>query len=81
MSNIGTARVCPKCGNTYIVGVEYAYGSPERYDGISEYYCPLPEGAAALGGDEYKGCGYREGRWSGKELKPGEVEKRYGGKH
>lgn len=46
--------------------VEYNYSSPERYDGISEIDC--------------KDCGVRIGRWSGKELAKGEIEKRYGGK-
>jgi hypothetical protein len=35
------------------------------YDGISEWNCP--------------GCGYREGRWTGRELQEGETEPRYGG--
>lgn len=56
---------CPKCGSHEIGGVEYAYHHPERYDGISEWYCLK--------------CTYREGRWSGKELAEGEAEKRYGG--
>ena len=57
---------CKKCGSKNIVMVEYAYGSPERYDGVSEIDC--------------KDCGARFGRWSGKELADGEVEKRFGGK-
>lgn len=60
---------CPKCGHI-MVAVEYWYGSPERYDGISEYMCPKePDG---------KGCGYRVGRWTGKELPDGYIESRYG---
>jgi hypothetical protein len=47
-----------------MIGVEYAYGSPNRYDGVSEWLCPK--------------CHYREGRWSGKELKGDEEEPRYG---
>lgn len=27
---------CPSCGSDKIVMVEYAYGSPERYDGVTE---------------------------------------------
>lgn len=57
---------CKKCGSGNIVGVEYAHGLPERYDGISEIRC--------------NDCGVRIGRWSGKELAEGEAEKRYGGK-
>ncbi|EKE19660.1 MAG: hypothetical protein ACD_8C00124G0009 [uncultured bacterium] len=56
---------CSKCGSKNIGGVEYNYTSPERYDGISEWVC--------------LDCGFRVGRWSGKELKDGEIEKRYGG--
>lgn len=63
-------KSCPKCKKRkHIVGVEYGYGSPERYDGISEWVCMKPAG-----------CGYRQGRWSGKELKGNDVEKRFGGK-
>jgi len=47
------------------IGAEYAYGSPERYDGISEYQCPE--------------CGRREGRWTGNVLQDGEAEPRFGG--
>ncbi len=50
---------CPKCGSTNIIGVEYAYDSPYYYDGVSEWQCE---------------CGYREGRFSGRELKDGEYE-------
>lgn len=49
-----------------LIGVEYAYGHPQRYDGISEWLCP--------------DCGYREGRWSGKALAEGESELRFGGR-
>ena len=59
-------KVCRKCGSEKIVMVEYAYGSPERYDGISEIEC--------------RDCGARFGRWSGKELAKDEIEKRFGGK-
>lgn len=57
-------KKCPKCESTNIIACEYWYGSPERYDGISEYQC--------------KDCHYRQGRWTGQELKDGEVESRYG---
>ncbi len=57
---------CKKCGSGNIILVEYAPGSPERYDGISEIKC--------------NDCGVRIGRWSGKELADGEIEKRYGGR-
>ena len=61
---------CPRCGNMEIISIEYAYGSQERYDGISEYLCPKPPHG--------QGCGYRQGRWTGKELHDGEIESRYG---
>ena len=57
---------CKKCGSENIVMVEYPYDSPEHYDGISEIMC--------------MDCHARFGRWSGKELAEGEIEKRYGGK-
>lgn len=57
---------CKKCGSKNIVMIEYAPGSPERYDGVSEIDC--------------KDCGARFGRWSGKELAKGEIEKRWGKK-
>lgn len=50
---------CPKCGAP-MVGVEYAYNNPARYDGISEWFC--------------KGDNLRIGRWSKRELANGEVE-------
>jgi len=58
-------RKCKKCGSENIIGVEYWYDHPERYDGVSEWQC-------------YH-CGVRYGRWTGKELAEGESEKRYGG--
>ena len=57
---------CKKCGSENIVMVEYPHDSPEYYDGISEIMC--------------MDCHARFGRWSGKELAAGEIEKRYGGK-
>jgi Zn ribbon nucleic-acid-binding protein len=60
-----TGDACPKCGRTDAhIMVEYGYDSPERYDGISEVTC--------------QACGYREGRWTGKELKEGYIEPRFG---
>lgn len=56
---------CLAC-NVQFVGVEYGHDSPEHYDGISEYMCPK--------------CEKRIGRWSGKTLKEGELEPRYGEK-
>ena len=58
-------KTCSKCGGD-VVMIEYSWDSPERYDGISEYEC--------LDGN----CAQREGRWSGKILQDGEIEKRYG---
>jgi len=56
---------CPSCNNQSkysIIGVEYCYGHPERYDGVSEWRCGQ--------------CHTRWGRWSGKILKDGEAERR-----
>ena len=61
-----SSMACPKCGSHNVIGLEYSYDMKEHYDGISEWTC----------GD----CKYREGRWTGKELKDNEVEKRFGGK-
>lgn len=70
---------CPACGldGDRLIGVEYAYGHPERYDGVSEWMCP--------------DCGTRVGRWSGRVLLSGDFERRFdrradaqasaGGKH
>ena len=55
---------CPDCGGEW-TGLEYAYGSVNRYDGVSEEWCRL-------------GCGLRLGRWTGKRLAPGEEEPRFG---
>lgn len=84
--SLATADTCPKCEGTLlgnpipeadrhyyaagathfrlVIGVEYEYGEPEHYDGVSEWRCPH--------------CGYREGRWSGRELAEGDVERRFG---
>ena len=47
-----------------MIAVEYGYPDPYRYDGASEWRCQV--------------CGYREGRWTGKELKGKEQEPPYG---
>jgi hypothetical protein len=47
-----------------IIGVEYAHGSENRYDGVSEWICPE--------------CGRREGRWTGRVLRDGESEPPHG---
>lgn len=62
----GADLIYERGGTTYsrVIGVEYPYGSPERYDGVSEWQCP--------------DCGRREGRWTGKVLEDGEIEKRFG---
>lgn len=57
-------ETCPKCQSKNIMGIEYFYSEPEDYDGISEYDC--------------RDCGYREGRWTHKELKEGFIEPKYG---
>lgn len=51
------------CG-VAMIGVQYAL-TPEDYDGVSEWVCET--------------CGYRQGRWSGRALAEGEIERRYGG--
>jgi len=51
---------------TRLISIEYGYGSPERYDGISELKCP--------------DCGTRIGRWTGNVLRDGELEPRFGGR-
>lgn len=53
---------CPDC-KAQMVAVQYCM-TPEDYDGISEYACDP--------------CGVRIGRWTGKRLKDGELEPRYG---
>lgn len=64
-----TPKECPKCGNKHLFGVEYGYNSPYRYDGVSEWWCNPQAG----------GCGWRMGRWTGRELTdPDEVEPPYG---
>lgn len=62
--DIISEKKCQKCGSVNIIFVEYPYGNPERYDGVSEVAC--------------NDCKARFGRWSGKELQGGEFEKRPG---
>lgn len=69
MHTIDGKNYCPNCGlSDTIVLVEYAYDSSQRYDGFSEYWCNPATG----------GCGRREGRWTGFELKDGQIEPRLG---
>ena len=62
---------CPKCGRD-LFQLEYPWGNPNHYDGISEYFCPQPD-------PETGAWHYRRGRWSGKILRPGEFEPPFGG--
>lgn len=69
---LAKGELCPGCGSdltlpdggSRVIGVEYAYGDPNRYDGVSEWRCP--------------DCGYREGRWTGRHLADQEAEPRFG---
>lgn len=65
MTEAKLETICCKCGKSDWVCVEYSWDSPEHYDGVSEYRC--------------QACGGRYGRWTGKVLAEGELEKRYGG--
>ena len=47
-----------------LVAIEYPYGHPQRYDGVSEYMCP--------------NCKTRWGRWTGNILGENESEPRFG---
>ena len=70
MIQINGNRQCPKCNSLKIIMVGYMDPSGKipfehHYDGISEYRC--------------QDCGYREGRWSGRELKgDNDYERIYG---
>jgi len=61
---------CPKCKSMDIHMIEYMDPTgaiipfEHQYDGISEYRC--------------NSCNYREGRWSGRELKGNDFERKYG---
>jgi hypothetical protein len=59
-------ETCPHCG-TDLWGVEYAYGDPDRYDGVSEWVCPNPS---------IEDSHYRLGRFSRRVLRKGEKEPR-----
>lgn len=59
-----TPIVCASCLGSNVIAIEYGYSNPERYDGISEYKC--------------LDCDYRQGRWTGKQLKMGYIEPRFG---
>lgn len=54
---------CPNCKSNNIMMMEYAYGNPKQYDGISEIAC--------------QDCGKRYGRWCKQELMTGETENRF----
>jgi C4-type Zn-finger protein len=56
---------CPRCGKQ-MSAVEYSIDNPDHYDGVSEWRCD---------------CGYREGRWTHRELQQGEVEPPFGEPH
>lgn len=53
-----------ECSNQFVYGVEYRRDHFYHYDGISEWRCAQ--------------CHRRWGRWTGKELKEGEWEPKYG---
>lgn len=57
---------CRCCNSENVVGVEYDYGHPHRYDGMSEIRC--------------LDCKVRVGRWTGKVLAKGETEPPHGGR-
>lgn len=57
---------CEKCGKPYLL-VEYSGMDPCHCDGVSELVC--------------EPCGVRKGRWSGRDLRPGEHEPPYGERH
>ena len=62
-------NTCKKCGSKNVVMVEYMDSTgripfEHQYDGISEIRC--------------EDCGYRIGRWSGRELKGDDYERIFG---
>lgn len=65
LKGFNSKEPCPECGGREYIGIEYWYTSPQRYDGISEWQCQQ--------------CKARFGRWTGKKLAKGELEKKYGG--
>lgn len=63
-TDAGKTLLC--CGATRdaLMGHQYR-GTSQDYDGVSEWVCQV--------------CGQRRGRWSGLVLKPGEIERQFGG--
>lgn len=57
-------NTCPDCGSKKIVMIEYPYDNPNYYDGVSEISC--------------QDCKTRHGRWSGRFLKDGDYEGKWG---
>lgn len=55
--------VCPNNSEHKIVLIEYGYGSPQRYDGVSEIKC--------------LDCNQRFGRWCKQILEEDELEPRF----
>lgn len=55
---------CPKNKQHKVILIEYGYGDPYRYDGISEIKC--------------LDCKKRYGRWTLKKLAEGEQEPPFG---
>ena len=52
------------CKTGEVLGIEYVGTSPHHYDGVSEWRC--------------SSCLRRWGRWTKKELLPGDVERPFG---
>lgn len=65
LDTMAAVRTCPACGGTSWCGGEYLLTDRDHYDGISQWTC--------------LGCGNTYGRWSGRLLRHGEHEPRYGG--
>jgi hypothetical protein len=61
--SVATAMVCA-CGHRTFTGLQYQ-GTPEDYDGVSEWIC--------------QACHRHYGRWTRRELGEGEIERRHGG--
>jgi hypothetical protein len=55
-------KIC-ECGSLSFTGCQYQ-GTREDYDGVSEWIC--------------NACHRRYGRWTRRELLPGEIEPRHG---
>lgn len=69
MNEVNGKLMCPKCNGLNVLMIEYGYGGSvpieHQYDGISEYRC--------------QECGYREGRWSHRQLVgEDDYERKYG---